>query len=521
MPHPSITAQTYPHKPAIIMGASGEMVTFGQLDRRSNKGAQLFRSLGLKAGDHIGMMVENCHQFIEIVWSAQRSGLIFTPISTHLKKSETAYILQNCGAKLFIGSHALLEVARQVRDEAVGVNHFYMVGGIIEGYEPWEEAVDFQPATPIADESNGVPMLYSSGTTGQPKGVFATEYSRDVNAPPFASAFGAAFGFGEETVYLSPAPLYHAAPLHWTMMATYYGGTCVIMEKFEPELALKLIEEHRVTHSQWVPIMFSRMLKLPQAVRDAYDVSSMQFAIHAAAPCPIDVKEKMIAWWGEIIVEYYAASEGAGVTIIDSKNWLTHKGSVGPALLGELHILDDDGNELPTGETGTVYFGGGQAKFHYHNEPKKTAEAYNDKGWATTGDVGYVDKDGFLYLTDRKNFMIISGGVNIYPQEVENLLASHDKVADVAVFGIPNAEFGEEVKAVIEPMNWADATDETAIEIMEWLRERISNIKMPRSLDFHPKLPRMDNGKLYKRHLVDEYRKAAEAEDASPGEKKD
>ena len=506
MPHPSITAQTYPRKPAIIMGASGEMVTYAQLDERSNQGAQLFRALGLKSGDHIGMMVENNRQFMEIVWAAQRSGLVFTPISTHLKKSETAYILENCGSKLFIGSLALMEVARQVRDESPGVAHFYMVGGIAEGYESWEEAIDAQPKTRIADESNGVPMLYSSGTTGKPKGVFVENYDRDVNAPPFAAGLGAVFGFGEETVYLTPAPLYHAAPLHYTMMAMYNGGTCVIMEKFEPELALKLIEEHRVTHSQWVPIMFTRMLKLPQAVRDAYDVSSMQVAIHAAAPCPIDIKEKMIAWWGEIIVEYYAASEGVGFTLIDSANWLTHKGSVGPALLGELHIVDDEGNEVPTGETGTVYFDGQQARFHYHNEPQKTAEAYNDKGWATTGDIGYVDKDGFLYLTDRKNFMIISGGVNIYPQEVENLLASHDKVADVAVFGIPNEEFGEEVKAVIEPVNWADATDETAIEIMEWLRERISHIKMPRSLDFHPKLPRMDNGKLYKRHLVDQYR---------------
>ncbi|NQX87590.1 MAG: acyl-CoA synthetase [Halioglobus sp.] len=517
MPHPSIYAQTYPHKPAIIMGMTGEMVTFHQLDQRSNQGAQLFRSLGLQSGDHIGMMLENNRQFLEIVWAAQRSGIIFTPISTHLKKEETAYILENCGAKLFVGSHALAEVAEQLVGEAQGVEHFYMVGGIRPGFDSWEEAIDRQPTEAIADECNGAPMLYSSGTTGQPKGIFVENYDKDVHTPPvLAPTIGLLFGFGEETVYLSPAPLYHAAPLHYNMMVTFNGGTTVVMEKFDAQQALRLIQEHRVTHSQWVPIMFNRMLKLPAAVRNDYDLSSMQSAIHAAAPCPIDVKEKMIAWWGEIIFEYYASSEGIGFTLIDSATWLQHKGSVGTALLGELHIVDDDGRELSFGETGTVYFGGAQAQFHYHNEPKKTAEAYNERGWATTGDVGYVDEEGFLYLTDRKNFTIISGGVNIYPQEVENLLAAHDKVADVAVFGIPNEEFGEEVKAVVEPVNWADATDETAIEILEWLRERISHIKMPRSLDFNPKLPRMDNGKLYKRHLIEAYRNAARGE-SGPG----
>jgi long-chain acyl-CoA synthetase len=508
MPHPSITAETYPHKPAIVMADSGEMVTYRQLDERSNQGAQLFRSLGLQAGDHIGMMMENTRHFLEICWAAQRSGLVFTPISTHLKEEETAYILENCGAKLFIGSLKLAAVAEKIIEDGAAVEHYYMVGGIRPGFESWEEAIDLQPSEPIPDQCNGVPMLYSSGTTGQPKGIFRPSANDDFLSPyPLALSLGAAFGFGEETVYLSPAPLYHAAPLHYNMMVLYQGGTSVVMETFDPESALQLIEQHRVTHSQWVPIMFIRMLKLPQEVRDKYDLSSMQFAIHAAAPCPVETKEKMIDWWGEVIVEYYAASEGIGATIIDSANWLTHKGSVGPALVGELHILDDDGNEQPVGEIGTVYFDGGAGnKFEYHNEPGKTSEAYNDKGWATTGDVGYVDEDNFLYLTDRKNFMIISGGVNIYPQEIENLLITHHKVADVAVFGIPNEDFGEEVKAVVEPMNWGDATDEVAIELMEWLRERISSIKVPKSVDFDPKLPRMDNGKLYKRHLAEEYK---------------
>lgn len=519
MPHPSVTAETYPHKPAVIMGASGEMVTYRELDEESNRGAQLFRSLGLKAGDHIGFMLENNRHFMEIVWAAQRSGLIFTPVSTHLTRDETAYILRNCNAKLFIGSHELADVAEQVREEVGEIGHFYMVGGIRPGFESWEEAIADQPETPIDDQANGVPMLYSSGTTGKPKGVFVSPPDNDVNTPPaVANLIGPLFGFSEETVYLSPAPLYHAAPLHYCMGAIYNGGTIIVMEKFDPEGALRLIEEYRVTHSQWVPIMFVRMLKLPREVREAYDLGSMQYAIHAAAPCPVAVKEKMIEWWGEVIVEYYSASEGIGFTAIDAADWMQHKGSVGKSLLGDIHIVDDDGNELPPGEIGTVYFGGDHTTFEYYDEPEKTAQAYNDKGWATCGDIGYVDEEGYLYLTDRKNFTIISGGVNIYPQEVENILVTHDKIADVAVFGVPNEEFGEEVKAVVEPVNWADATDETAFEIMEWLRERISHIKMPRSLDFHPELPRMDNGKMYKRRLVEEYRGATRSDDKPPAD---
>lgn len=510
MPHPSETAKLYPHKPAIIMGDTGVMVTYRELDERSNQAAQLFRSFGLKTGDHIALMLENRREYLEICWGAQRAGLVYTAISSHLQAEETAYILSNCGAKLFIASPAVATVAETAVENASDVSQRLMVGGIRPGFESWEEAVDAQPDSPIDDQGNGVPMLYSSGTTGQPKGVFIAPESDDVLAPhPLAPTLGAAFGFGEETVYLSPAPLYHAAPLHYNMLTLSTGGTTVVMEHFDPERALQLIEEHRATHSQWVPIMFVRMLKLSQAQRSQYDVSSMQFAIHAAAPCPIETKERMIDWWGPVIVEYYAASESIGATLIDSAQWLTHKGSVGRAMVGQVHIVDEAGLELPAGEIGSIYFSGAQAAFEYYQEPEKTAASYNEHGWANTGDVGYLDDEGYLYLTDRKHFMIISGGVNIYPQEVENLLITHDKVADVAVFGVPHEEFGEEVKAVIQPQHWGDATDEVAIELIEWLRERLSNIKIPRSIDFNEQLPRLDNGKLYKRHLVEEYRAAA------------
>jgi fatty-acyl-CoA synthase len=506
MPHISTTAASHPDKPAIIMGNNGEVVTYRQLDERSNQGAQLFRSLGIQRGDHIGMMIENCRQFMEIAQAAMRSGIIFTPIATHLKKDESKYILENCNARLFIGSKKLAAVAEELLGNVPAIEHFYMVNGTSPGFESWDESVAAQPAAPIADESVGTPMLYSSGTTGQPKGVLQASTITDIHEQhPTLAAFAAVFGFDETTRYLSPAPLYHAAPMAYNNIVLSTGGTTVIMEKFDPQRALQLIQEYGITHSQWVPIMFVRMLKLPAEVRSQYDCSSMKVAIHAAAPCPIEIKEQMIDWWGPVIFEYYAGSEAMGMTFIDSAGWLAHKGSVGQAIMGELHIVGEDGEEVPTGETGTVYFGGG-SDFEYYGEPEKTAGAYNEKGWSTLGDVGYVDEEGFLYLTDRKHFMIISGGVNIYPQEIENLLVTHEKVADVAVFGIPNEEFGEEVKAVVEPVDWAHATDEVAHELMEWCRERLSAVKMPRSIDFMEKLPRMENGKLYKRHLADAYK---------------
>jgi long-chain acyl-CoA synthetase len=506
MPHISATAQVTPDKPAIIMANSGEVVSYRELDECSNRVAHLFRSLGLQRGDHVGMMIENDRQFMEIAQGAMRSGIIFTPISTHLRADETRYILENCNAKLFVGSNKLSAVAQELMGVVPEIEHYYMINGAVAGFQSWEEAVTSMPCTPIDDESVGTPMLYSSGTTGQPKGVLSMNAMVDINeVHPNLAAFAAVFGIDENTLYLSPAPLYHAAPMHYNNLVLSQGGTSVVMEKFDAEQALQFIEKYKVTHCQWVPIMFIRMLKLDEAIRTAYDISSIKVAIHAAAPCPIEIKQQMIDWWGPVIFEYYAGSEGSGMTIIDSASWLTHRGSVGPAIVGELHICDDDGNEMPTGEVGTVYFANGP-KFEYHDEPDKTAKSYNQQGWATLGDVGYVDEDNFLYLTDRKNFMIISGGVNIYPQEIENLLITHAKVADVAVFGIPNEEFGEEVKAVVQPSDWSHATDNVAHELIEWCKQHLSHVKVPRSVDFMKELPRMENGKLYKRHLADAYK---------------
>lgn len=508
MPHFSAYAADTPDRPAYIMANSGEVVTYAQLDRRSNQIAHLLRLSGVQRGDHIAMMMKNCVEFLQVAQAANRAGIIFTPISTHLKQDETAYIITNCKAKLFIASASLSEVAVAAVSATEGLKRCLAVGGDIAGFESLDEQLASLPETPIEDECLGAPMLYSSGTTGQPKGVYWAPHAEDIQTDhPLSGSVGAFFGFDIETMYLSPAPLYHAAPLHYNLMVLGLGGTSVIMEHFDPEQSLALIDQYKVTHSQWVPIMFVRMLKLPAAARTCFDLSSMKCAIHAAAPCPIDVKEAMIEWWGPVIVEYYSGSEGNGFTIIDSANWLTHKGSVGQALIGEPRIVSETGEVLGPGEVGDVYFANSRP-FEYFDEPEKTKDAFNAQGWSTMGDVGYLDEEGFLYLTDRKNFTIITGGVNVYPAEIEGLLITHDKVADVAVFGVPHPEFGEEIVAVVQPLKWAEATEETQMELIDWMRERLSGVKVPRKLDFMEVLPRMDNGKLYKRHLQEAYRDA-------------
>ena len=503
--HPYIHAQTHPDKPAYIMAGSGETVTYRQLDAQSNRIAQLFRSLGLKAGDHIALFLENNARFFEICWGAQRAGLIYTAISSRLTAAEVDYIVSDCGARLFVTSRYLADKAAELAPLMTGVAHRYMVDGTLPGYESWEEMVARQPAEPIADQVGGYDMLYSSGTTGRPKGVLPVVEPQPIDAEsPLLTLTRKVYGMSEDTIYLSPAPLYHAAPLRFNMSVMRLGGTSVIMEHFDAEEFLRLIEAHKITHSQLVPTMFVRFLKLPDAVRLKHDVSSLRCAIHAAAPCPIPTKEKMIEWWGPVVWEYYGGTEGNGLTMCNSAEWMAHKGTVGRAVIGTLRICDEEGNELPAGESGTVYFADGR-KFEYHNDPKKTAESRHPRGWTTLGDVGYVDADGFLHLTDRKAFMIISGGVNIYPQEAENLLITHPKVMDCAVFGVPNADFGEEVKAVVQPRDMEEAGPALADQLMAFCRRHLADIKCPRSIDFEAELPRHPTGKLYKRLLRDRY----------------
>lgn len=502
--HPYLHARAHPDKPACIVPGSGEVVSYRQLDERSNQGARLFRSLGLERGAVVAMCVENHPRYLEIAWAAQRCGLYLVCISTKLTVSEAEYIVRDCGARLFISSGNMGTLAEQIAPLLSGLL-LYMVDGQRGAYSSWERACSRMPVTPIADESTGTDMLYSSGTTGRPKGIKSTLPTDPIDAPRILTQLAQKlYGLNADTVYLSPAPLYHAAPLRWCMTVQQLGGTVVLMDSFDAETALALIDSYQVTCAQWVPTHFVRMLRLPPEVRERYDVSSLRTAVHAAAPCAIEVKEKMIEWWGPVLFEYYAGTEGNGMTAISSAQWLNKKGSVGKAVYGEVKVCDDAGEEVAAGTQGAIYFAGTR-EFEYHNAPAKTQESRNRQGWSTLGDIGRLDADGYLFLTDRKAFMIISGGVNIYPQEIENLLITHPAVMDVAVVGAPDTEMGEKVVAVVQPADFGAAGPALAAELMAFCRERLSHVKVPRLIEFTRELPRQANGKLYKRLLRDAY----------------
>jgi long-chain acyl-CoA synthetase len=499
--HPKVLAQSRPDHPAVIDSETGRILTFAEMDAQSNRFAHLLRGHGLLAGDVIALMLENSPEFFSLAWGAQRAGLYYVCISTRLTKAEVDYILSDSGARIFVASDSLAAAAAAVDYDG----QRYAFGGPIAGFDSLDDALAAQPVTPIADERAGVDMLYSSGTTGRPKGIkSALPEDEAIDAPNTLTQIAGAFGIGADSIYITPAPMYHAAPLRWSMTAQRLGATVVLMPHFDAEAALAAIERYKVTAGQFVPTHFIRMLKLPDETRAKYDVSSLKLIIHAAAPCPVPVKQAMFDWWGPVIHEYYAGSEGNGMTWATPDQWLAHPGTVGKPIYGALHICDDDGNEVPPRTEGGVYFEGGN-EFAYHNDPGKTADARNRHGWSTLGDIGWVDEEGFLYLTDRKSFMIISGGVNVYPQEIENHLVGHPKVADVAVIGGPHAEMGEEVIAIVQPADMADAGEDLATELTAYCRTVLSGIKTPRRIDFREELPRHPTGKLYKRLLRDEY----------------
>ncbi len=506
--YPGSHAITRADQPAFIMANSGEAVTYSELEQRTNQLAHLFREQGLKRLDHYAIFMENNARYPESCGAGERAGLYYTCINSYLTAEELSYILNNSESKLLITSAARLEVASHALKDCPHISLCLVVDGENDGelFANYQQMIARFPTTPITDESLGGSMLYSSGTTGRPKGIIRPlPDNPPAQALPLLDFLHGLWHYREGMIYLSPAPLYHSAPQTAVNLTIRCGGTAVIMERFDPEQYLQLVEQYRITHSQLVPTMFSRMLKLPEDVRNKSDLSSMEIAIHAAAPCPVQVKEQMIAWWGPIIHEYYGATEGLGFTACNTEEWLAHKGSVGKVMLGDLHILDEDGQPSPPGVPGEIWFKTA-SEFSYFNDDEKTREASSSDGsMSTVGDVGYVDADGFLYLTDRSTFMIISGGVNIYPQETENLLITHPKVADAAVFGVPNTDLGEEVKAVVQLMPTVVADETTSNELMAFCQQHLSRQKCPRSIDFVAELPRLPTGKLYKRLLKDKY----------------
>jgi long-chain acyl-CoA synthetase len=504
--YPGAYAALTPDRPAAILHETGERLSYAELEERSVRLSRVLYDAGLRKGDTIALVAGNGLHYFEVYWAALRSGLYFTPVNWHLTAEESAYIVNDSGARVLIVSAQQAELARRLADETPAVEVRLAFGGTVPGYDDYEQALAAAQPEPLSEQPLGASMLYSSGTTGRPKGIrhpLQPVSVEDWN--PAIALIGRLWGFDRDTVYLSPAPLYHAAPLGYSSWVQMHGGTVVVLRKFDPVEALAAIEQHRVTHGQWVPTHFIRMLKLPGEVRARFDHSSLVAAIHAAAPCPVDVKRAMIDWWGPIIGEYYSSTEGAGMTLIMTDEWLRKPGSVGRAVVGVVRICADDGTELGPGEVGTVYFERDELPFRYHNDPAKTAEAQHPKqpNWTTTGDVGYLDEDGYLFLTDRKSFMIISGGVNIYPQEVESCLAMHPDVLDVAVIGVPDAEMGESVLAVVQPAPGVTGGPSLEARLIAYARERIAHYKAPRAVSFVDELPRTPTGKLRK-HLLRE-----------------
>ncbi|SCW81160.1 Acyl-CoA synthetase (AMP-forming)/AMP-acid ligase II [Sphingobium faniae] len=502
---PDIFAEQTPDRPAIILGASGRTVTWADLIERSNRLANYFVSIGLKPGDHIAYILENNEYVHQIAWAGRRAGLYYTPINYHLKEEESSYIVQDCGAKLLIAQPATAELAIKAGKD---IARKLIIGDdILPGFESFEDAIANASPERLKGLPEGNHMCYSSGTTGKPKGIKRTMTARTYGTPLDAevNAMHDTFGFDENTVYLVPSPLHFAGGIGWTLGALRYGATVVIMEKFDPEEALRLIQTYKVTHSFFVPTHFVRMLKLSKEAREKYDVSSLKLVIHGAAATPIDVKEQMLAWWGPVIHEFYSSTESPGFVRITPEEWVHHKGSVGRPVWGNIRIVDEESKQvLPAGEAGIICFEGG-TDFAYHNDPEKTKSAYEFHGWPTNGDIGYVDGEGWLYLTDRRSHMIISGGVNIYPQEAENVLTLHPAVKDVAVIGVPNREMGEEVKAVVIPENGFAPGPALEEELIAYARAQLASYKCPRSVDFVEELPRLETGKLLKRELRDRY----------------
>jgi long-chain acyl-CoA synthetase len=488
---------------AAVVSAAGDR-TWADLDARANQLVRAMRARGIQAGQAIGLVCSNRPEFVEVYIAAARNGLRLTPINWHLGPEEIAYILSDCEAKIFVGDERFAKNCAEAGALAnVGVR--LAVGGHIDGFEDYDEALNAEVTEPVPDEGFGQTMLYTSGTTGRPKGVYRKR-------PAASRARNEAAAAHEESDrYLCTGPLYHAAPLAFSLgLPLLWGLGVVLMDGWDPEETLRLVEQYKITHMHLVPIMFHRLISLPDEVKKRYDVSSLKRIAHGAAPCPVHVKKAMIDWVGPIIWEYYAATEGSG-TSVESDEWLTKPGTVGKVPEGHVQIRDDDGNIVETGDVGTVFLKApdeAETRFEYYKDSEKTSKAYSGD-YFTLGDMGYVDEDGYLFLTDRSADLIISGGVNIYPAEVDAVMLTHDAVRDSCTIGIPNEEWGEEVKTVIELKDGVVASDALSKELIEHARSKLAHFKCPKSIDFTDELPRHETGKLYRRLVREEYRKKA------------
>jgi long-chain acyl-CoA synthetase len=483
------------------------LVSRGELAAASNRFARGLRALGLVPGDAVAVVLENSQPFVELYLACFQAGLYLVPINNHLAGPEIAYIVGNSEAKVFVTSPRFRDAVEKALPELkLPATHRFSVGAL-PGFRAYEELSAGQSDAVLENRTAGAVMNYTSGTTGRPKGVRRPLSGMDPDLiGTLFTGFQQMFGVKPEdgNVHITGSPLYHTAVLMFASAAMHLGHPVVLMEKWTPEAMLQRIDKYKVTTSHMVPTQFHRLLQLPQEVRRRYDCSSTRTMVHAAAPCPPDIKRRMIEWWGDSIWEYYAATEGGG-TIVSPQEWMKKPGTVGRAWANsEIKIFDDEGNECPTGTPGTVYMLRGQADFEYYKDKEKTDKARRGK-YFTVGDIGYLDADGYLFLCDRKADMIISGGVNIYPAEIESVLLTHPKVGDVAVFGIPHEEWGEEVKAVIEPIDGVKGGDALTAEILDFLKDRLARYKTPKTIDYVAEMPRDPNGKLYKRKLRDPY----------------
>lgn len=509
--HIGIHAQANPERTAVAMGDGSAALSYAALDRRSRRLATHLRSRGLQRGDHIAVLMRNSCDYLCVCWAAQRSGLYFTPVNWHLAMEEMAYIVEDCGAQALVVSPTEVEAARAFAGRLPRLAQRLAAGPAQAGFDSLDAVFDDAALDDMAlDEVEGQPMFYSSGTTGRPKGIKRPAGAAPWGTPGVADQLASRLhGIGPDAVVLSLAPLYHAAPLSWAMAALRQGGRVVVMPSFVPAEALALIARHRVTHAQFVPTMFVRMLDLPAEERQRHDLSSLRMVVHSAAPCPVDIKRRMLDWFGPVVHEYYAGSENNGLCAVGPADWLAHPGTVGRPVFGQVRVLDENEDELPTGEVGALYFSG-TPPFEYHGDRDKTRRAFSRQGWSTLGDFGHVDAEGFVYLADRRTDLILSGGVNIYPRETEEALALHPAVQDVAVVGVPSAEFGEDVLAVVELRAGLQPDAALAQALIDFSRKRIAHFKCPRRVEFDT-LPRTATGKLLRRLVKEKWRQGAPA----------